>query len=81
MGKISDIANGWANVLVKNEAAEQRAKQRAPICDTCEFASDEKVFDLENGEVVELKGYCKSCGCPFKSMLRSKNYKCKEDKW
>lgn len=81
MGKISNIVNGWKNVVFENPQAEALAKERAKICDTCEYASDAKNFDMHKGKIVELKGYCKDCGCPFKAKLRSINEKCNLGKW
>ena len=36
-GKMSEILNGWKNVVFPNEHVEQIAKARASICSGCEF--------------------------------------------
>ena len=35
--KVSEIFNGWKNVVFPNEYVEKIAKARAEICGTCEF--------------------------------------------
>lgn len=81
MSKITEIVNGWKNVVFKDAEIEKLAKKRALICDECPSASTGKNFDLYKGEVVELKGYCTECGCPFMAKLRSEETKCDLNKW
>jgi len=80
-GKVSNIVNGWSNVVFKSPEVEALANKRAKICDTCPYASSGSVFDLEDEKVVELKGFCVKCGCPFKAKLRSINEICDINKW
>ena len=44
--KISEIFNGWKNVVFPNEHIEKIAKARAAICATCEY---------------NVKSRCKKC--------------------
>lgn len=83
MGKISNIMGGWKNVVFKDPEVEKLAKERAKICDTCDYASEDNdsFFDLEKDKLVTYKGYCKKCLCPFKAKLRSVNEKCPINKW
>ncbi len=64
--KLSEIFNGWKNVVFPNEHVEQIAKARASICSTCEF---------------NVKNKCKKCGCPLIAKTRSMQSHCPLKKW
>ncbi len=81
MSKITDIVEGWTNVVFKNPEIEKEALRKAKICDGCEYSSDGTILDFEGDQVVEAKGYCKDCYCPFVALLRSPNKKCNQNKW
>jgi hypothetical protein len=64
--KISEIFNGWKNVVFPNEHVENIAKARAKICSQCEH---------------NVKNRCKKCGCPLIAKTRSMQSHCPLKKW
>ncbi len=64
--KVSEIFNGWKNVVFPNEHVEQIAKARASICGTCEH---------------NVKSRCMKCGCPLIAKTRSMKSNCPLNKW
>ena len=64
--KISEIFNGWKNVVFPNEHVENIAKARASICAGCEY---------------NIKNRCKKCGCPLIAKTRSMESHCPLKKW
>ena len=65
-GKMSEILEGWKNVVFPNEHVEQIAKARAGICAGCEF---------------NVKSRCTKCGCPLVAKTRSMQSHCPIKKW
>ena len=66
VAKISEIFNGWKNVVFPNEEVERTAKVRAAICAQCEY---------------NVKSRCKKCGCPLVAKTRSMQSSCPLKKW
>jgi len=66
VAKISEIFNGWKNVVFPNEEVERTAKVRAAICSQCEY---------------NVKSRCKKCGCPLIAKTRSMDSDCPLKKW
>tara|TARA_A100001201_G_C4075359_1_gene197170 strand:- start:388 stop:612 length:225 start_codon:yes stop_codon:yes gene_type:complete len=64
--KLSEIFNGWKNVVFPNENVEKIAKARASICADCEY---------------NVKSRCKKCGCPLIAKTRSMQSHCPLKKW
>ena len=64
--KVSEIFNGWKNVVFPNEHVEQIAKARVSICGTCEH---------------NVKSRCMKCGCPLIAKTRSMQSHCPLKKW
>ena len=64
--KFKAIVNGWKNVVFRNEAIEQIAKDRVKICSTCE----NNHFNI-----------CIICNCPLIAKTRSELSNCPEGKW
>ena len=64
--KVSEIFNGWKNVVFPNEHVEQIAKARVSICGTCEH---------------NVKSRCMKCGCPLVAKTRSMKSHCPLNKW
>ena len=64
--KLSEIYNGWKNVVFPNENVEKIAKARASICSGCEH---------------NVKSRCKKCGCPLVAKTRSMQSHCPIKKW
>ena len=65
-GKMSEILEGWKNVVFPNEHVEQIAKARANMCAGCEF---------------NVKSRCTKCGCPLVAKTRSMQSHCPIKKW
>ena len=64
--KLSEIFNGWKNVVFPNENVEKIAKARASICADCEY---------------NVISRCKKCGCPLIAKTRSMQSHCPLKKW
>jgi len=64
--KMSEILEGWKNVVFANEHVEKIAEARAGICATCEF---------------NVNSRCKKCGCPLIAKTRSMQSHCPLKKW
>jgi|TARA_X000001388_G_C2194051_1_gene108672 hypothetical protein len=64
--KLSEIYNGWKNVVFPNEHIEKIAKARASICAGCEH---------------NVKSRCRKCGCPLVAKTRSMQSHCPLKKW
>jgi len=64
--KVSEIFNGWKNVVFPNEHVEKIAKARASICGDCEY---------------NVKSKCTKCGCPLIAKTRSMHSHCPLKKW
>ena len=64
--KVSEIFNGWKNVVFPNEHVEKIAKARASICGQCEH---------------NVKSRCMKCGCPLIAKTRSMQSHCPLKKW
>ena len=64
--KVSEIFNGWKNVVFPNEHVEKIAKARASICGSCEY---------------NVKSRCTKCGCPLIAKTRSMQSHCPLKKW
>ena len=64
--KMSEILDGWKNVVFPNEHVEKIAEARANICAGCEF---------------NIKSRCKKCGCPLVAKTRAMQSHCPIKKW
>ena len=64
--KVSEIFNGWKNVVFPNAHVEQIAKARASICGDCAF---------------NVRSKCSKCGCPLVAKTRSMKSHCPLNKW
>jgi len=64
--KVSEIFNGWKNVVFQNEHVEKIAKARVSICGDCEF---------------NVRSRCSKCGCPLIAKTRSMQSHCPLKKW
>lgn len=66
MGKLSNILQGWSNIIWPSPDMEQMAISRAIICAPCKF---------------NKWGACFKCMCPLEAKLRSPNESCPLNKW
>ena len=64
--KVSEIFNGWKNVVFPNPHVEKIAKARASICSECDF---------------NVRSRCTKCGCPLVAKTRSMKSHCPLNKW
>lgn len=65
MSKLSEITEGWKNLVFKSPHVEKVARARASICATCPHAGRT----------------CAKCGCVLESKIRSMKSKCPINKW
>jgi hypothetical protein len=68
--KISEISEGWKNLVFEDKLVEAEAKRRAEICGGC------PKFEKKLGVPV-----CGACGCALAAKTRSMSSECPEDKW
>lgn len=74
MGKLNEIAEGWANLILKPKAVENIAKARLNICNTCQWNS--KFHESKRPDV-----HCTKCGCTIAAKVRSMESECPIAKW
>lgn len=76
MSKIDEVAEGYWNLMMKNEGVEELAKVRNEICNTC--PSNSKNQSSMFGDMLP---YCKECGCLLEAKTRSPESSCPLKKW
>ena len=81
---LSNIIEGWTNLIIPNEASEHMAMTRAKICAKCPFAIQDTavhtiVVDNKTKNIRGMK--CGKCGCPLSAKVRSSKDRCPEGKW
>jgi hypothetical protein len=64
--QFKQAANGWKNLLVKNNQAELLFQQRSDICNRCEHKTPLT---------------CGLCGCPLAAKLRAVEASCPDKLW
>lgn len=64
--KLSEIAEGWKNIVFRNPEVEKLAKARAAICAGCKY---------------NVNSRCTECGCPLIAKTRSVTSYCPKHKW
>lgn len=74
MLNLKQIAEGWKNVVIKDEDVEAVAKIRLEICRQCPFHSS-------NAKTKRPDEHCTKCGCPLISKTRCMTCSCPENKW
>ena len=67
---ISQIYQGWKNLVFKTPEIEKEAKRRLNICGECSIRTEGKCDKSKGG-----------CGCPLAAKARSPQSKCPKDKW
>lgn len=72
MSKLTEIAEGWKNLVFKNDIGEEMALERGKVCEECD-----KLHTLTNSFYL----HCAKCGCYIPAKLRSTNSKCPLGKW
>ncbi len=60
------IADGWKNVIIKNQFAEELAQQRGEVCLQCEH---------------KTPATCGLCGCPLVAKQRALDATCPDGRW
>lgn len=81
---LSNIIDGWSNLIIPNQTTEQLAIKRAKICAHCpkavmDTAMHTIVIDNKTKNIRGLK--CGVCHCPLSAKVRSKNDSCPLGKW
>lgn len=71
---IKEIAEGWANMVLKKEHIERIAKVRRNICDTCEHISTKH-------KTSRPDVHCVVCNCTLAAKTRSLDSACPVGKW
>lgn len=80
--KLKAIFQGWKNLFFQDEEVEKIAKERAPICASCEHSVFGTYENLIGDELVEIKGMkCNICHCPLSTLLRQSLKGCELNKW
>lgn len=74
------IAEGWKNVLIKDEDVEKMAKEREAICNVCIYQS-ENAKVLSAYKTIRPDIHCTKCGCPLLGKVRSPQTECPIKKW
>lgn len=69
MGQLSEIYNGWKNLIFQNPQIEAEAKRRIAIC----VSNECKKFTKTKR--------CSLCGCFMPAKARNMASKCKLKKW
>lgn len=67
MSRLSEIYEGWKNLVFENKEVEEEAKRRMAICVPCKNLSDHN--------------YCKLCNCYMPAKVRSLQSRCWDKKW
>lgn len=82
MFDLKNLTEGWANYVVKDQAIEDLAKERAKECSECVHSVESKYMGWVGDEIKEIEGMgCDLCNCPFSGMLRAPDAECKINKW
>jgi len=68
MGVLSEIYNGWKNLIFENETIEVIAKERIRIC-------------VEECDKLNEINACKECGCYMPAKTRSPHSRCPLNRW
>lgn len=66
MEEISNIIDGWKNIIFPTKESKELAFNRAKECSKCP---------------KNKLGICTACGCPIIAAIRSIDKKCPLDKW
>ena len=72
MGKAKEIAEGWANYILRRE--ENVSKLRTKICEGCEWHSSKH-------ETNRPDVHCFKCKCTLAAKTRSLTSECPIGKW
>lgn len=76
--KVKQIAEGWKNTIIKDEAVEKIAAERMLVCEECEWNSK----NIPDTSLLKrLDVHCTKCGCPLMSKTRCTSCACPINKW
>ena len=67
MSRLSEIYNGWINLMFSSKKMEELAETRFEICNNC--------------DELRKNNTCKLCGCYMPAKVRSRKSKCVNGKW
>jgi len=66
MSRLTEIYEGWKNVIFPTPEIEALAKERALVCAECDFL---------------ILGVCSKCCCPHLGKTHNPSSRCPENKW
>ena len=81
---LSNIIDGWTNLMIPNQVSENLAMVRAKICSECPHAiMDTAVHTIVvDNKTKNIRGLrCDECGCPLSAKIRSSADRCPLGKW
>lgn len=67
MSRLSEIYEGWKNLVFDNQEVKEEAERRMAICDACPN--------------LTKHNYCKLCSCYMPAKVRSLESRCWDKKW
>lgn len=68
--EITNIFNGFLNLIFKNKKIEPLAKERLKVCHSCPIRTNNKCDKIKGG-----------CGCYLDAKVRGVDSKCPKNKW
>ena len=75
LGTVSNIVQGYTNLIVTDPVIEELSVTRMAICLSCEYRKD----------LVAINGvqhyYCSKCNCPLDAATRAPDKVCPIGKW
>ncbi len=75
--QLSEIAEGYSNLIFENPEVEALAEKRLNECLTCDERSDKD----NHPDKVGTLAFCKNCGCALLAKSRSTQSSCPLGKW
>jgi hypothetical protein len=83
MNRISQIYEGWKNMLIppddKKEIIKQMSEERMNICLKCEYHSENK--KKQGYKTMRPDHHCTHCGCTLSAKTSCLSCSCPLDKW
>ena len=73
---VGNIAEGWANTIIKNKTTETIAKDRLKIC----FSCDKRIRIIKRNQ-SKYNYKCSECGCIIEAKVRATDEHCDLQKW
>ena len=71
--KLSEIAEGWKNLINRDPEVEKIAAERLGLCISCKYNS--------TAPAIGMLSRCKACGCVLEAKSRSLKSNCPQNLW